>query len=165
MLRVCNLEKYSRLNSVEIKGVPQIRNENILSVVNNVGRALNYEIKKEMVDACHRLRPDLHRPQEPASIILKFVSRIQKDEFLEARKIKRNFCTRDLDPACVISKPIYINQSLSPDTRKLYAKCREFKKSNNIKYLWIKNGNIMMRKTYNSQKYIINSVADFRNVH
>lgn len=49
-------EQYSRLNCVEIRGVPMENNENIIETVKRVGLVLDMEIEEEMVDACHRLR-------------------------------------------------------------------------------------------------------------
>ncbi|KAK5647374.1 hypothetical protein RI129_002266 [Pyrocoelia pectoralis] len=163
--RINRLEQYSRLNCVEIRGVPEPRDENVLSTVAAVGRVLNFPLDKSMVDACHRLVSNQSRPQEPRRIILKFISRIHAEEFLKARKIKRNFSTKDLDPSSGTPSPIYVNEFLSPEYRRLYYQCREFKKSNNVKFLWVKSGKIMMRKTENSRVYVINSTSDFTDVH
>lgn len=164
-MRMNHAEQYSRMNCVEIRGVPEPRQENIMSTIGAVARAVNFNLEESMVDACHRLQGDQRHPTEPRSIILKFVSRLQKDRFVEARKVRRTLSTRDLDPASSIAKPIYINESLSPYNRVLFGRCREFKKENGIKFLWFKNGKIRMRREEGSKVYIISTVSDLNDVH
>lgn len=164
-----DLEQYGRRNTVEIHGVPEPRDENILTTIMHVGLALNFKLSKQMIDACHRLRQKPGTANEPRRIILKFISRYDKDELLKARSVKRNFSTRDLSSLPGIGdmpdKPIYIFESLTQLNKMIFAKCREFQKVNNIKYLWVRNGKILMRKTNNSAVFAVRAVNDLADVH
>lgn len=163
--RVAHLEQRSRLNCVEIYGVPEPRHENVMATVASVGRAINFNLAPDMVDAVHRLRPNPNKPESPRGIILKFVSRLKKEEFLKAKTVKRNLITKDVDPSITVPSPIYINESLTPENKKLFAQCRAFKKDNNIEFLWVRGGQIKMRKQEKSRVFNINSVADLNDVH
>lgn len=163
--RMSHLESYSRLNCVEIQGVPEPQNEDTLYTVTRVANAINFKLEPSMIDTCHRLRGDPTRPDRQRGIILKFVSRLQKEQFMRARAIKRFVTTKDLDPTTVLSSPIYINESLSPDKKKLYSQCRTYKRDNNIQFLWIKQGQIKMRKAEKCKVFNINSIKDLNDVH
>uniref|UniRef100_A0A1Y1LH42 PHD-type domain-containing protein n=1 Tax=Photinus pyralis TaxID=7054 RepID=A0A1Y1LH42_PHOPY len=166
-----DLEQYTRMNSVEIKGVPEIKNENVINVIAEVRRAVGFSIDKSMIDACHRLKANINKPNEPRGIILKFVSRIDKLEFLNCKRGKRNLKVRDLGdlfarlPNAHPDSSIYINESLTTVNRVLFSKARSFAKQNNIKYAWIRNGHIAMRKTDDSKVFIVKSTTGFNDVH
>ncbi len=49
--RVEELEQYSRSNCVEIQGIPQEKTENVVSIVKDIGKAMDMEISDTMVDA------------------------------------------------------------------------------------------------------------------
>ncbi|KAK4882188.1 hypothetical protein RN001_005507 [Aquatica leii] len=162
-------EQYTRRNSLEIVGVPETRNENIISVVQAVGVALGFNLQRNMIDACHRVGV-LSSLYNSRPIILKFVSRLDKEDFLNKRKIKRNLKVRDLneDIAKLSKNPdngIYINKLLTQHNCILFAKAKDYKKQHNIKYLWCKNGKIFMRKEDASKVYEIKTVNSFMDVH
>lgn len=162
-------DQYTRLNCVEIHGVSEIKNESILTTVAMVHRALGVGYDKNQLDACHRLKGNPKQDQ-PQPIIVKYVSRFLKDEIMAARKVKRTLCLRDLDlvgetVGVEASTPIYINESLTRQNKMLLSKCREYARKEKIKFVWVKNGKIFMRKTEGSMIVLINSENKFRDIH
>jgi len=137
------MEQYSRSNAVEIHGIPQQPHEDCVSLVQSVGKALDMPITKEMIDACHRLGKKDNAQNRPPGIIVKFVRRLDKEE-MRKRRIKANPSTRHMD--LPVDCPIYINESLSPARRKLFAMARVSKQEKNYKYLWVRRGKIFLRK-------------------
>lgn len=161
-------EQYSRINCVEIYGIPEFQNENVLHTVSKVYKALNVSYDSSQIDCCHRLGKYGDGTRGPRGIIVKFVSRITKQEFLSARKVKRNLSASDIDPSwsrATPSQTIYINESLTKANKILYNECKLFKKSNKIKYLWVKSGKILMRKDDKSNVFNIRTPLDLRDVH
>lgn len=69
--RMNDLEQYSRSNSVEICGAPEVRDENVVTTVCAV--ALHCSISETMIDACHQSRKNPQHPDQPRPIIVKFV--------------------------------------------------------------------------------------------
>lgn len=51
--RLDDSEQYSRLNTIEINGIPEKADENVLSLVQEVGKSLGLQVNEDMVDACH----------------------------------------------------------------------------------------------------------------
>jgi hypothetical protein len=77
---------------------------------------------------------------------------------LNARRSKRHFTLRDIGDIGQgddESRNVYINESLTPFNRKLYAKARNLKSEKKVKYLWVRDGNIYVRKTDGSDRITI----------
>lgn len=156
--RLDDSEQVSRSNILEIQGIPPVPNENVLEIIKKVGSALDVQIGDEMVDTCYRVRKKDLTSKQTATIVVKFVRKAIKDEVMRMRRVKRTFSTRHLGLAD--DTPVYINESLSSGRRRLFAKARELKKSRGFKYLWIRDGKILMRKKENDPVIHINSVDD-----
>ncbi len=76
------------------------------------------------------------------------------------RKLKEKSPTITNDNNEKINIKCFINHSLSTKRRKLYKECLIVKKNFNIKYLWIINGTIYMRKDDHSMKKNITDTSD-----
>jgi pimeloyl-CoA synthetase len=155
--RLDDHEQSTRVNDLEIHGIPQESNETVLEVVKRVGDALGVVITDDMVDSCHRIG----KKQEggrPRGIVVKFVRRQMKEEILQKRRVKRTLSTRHLGLAT--DTPIYVNESLCPGRRRLFAAARVAKKEKGYKYLWIRNGSILMRRKENDPIISLKSVND-----
>ncbi|KAK5642794.1 hypothetical protein RI129_008961 [Pyrocoelia pectoralis] len=142
-MQLDSVDQYNRRNTIEIHGIPCLKHEDVRDLILQVGNALGVTIERNCIDACHRLGlQKLHHP--PPGIICKFLQRHLKEEMIHRRKVKRNLTT--LDIGMTSGAPIYINESLTPFRRQLLAKARAFKKVENYKFLWTRNGNIYMRR-------------------
>lgn len=157
--RVDEAEQYSRRNTIEIHGVPVERNEDVISVVKNVGRALDYPVEDNMIDACHRLRATGGRTP---GIVVKMVRRLDAEKLMEKRRVKRNFNTHDLGLTTKPAEPVYVNESLAPGRRRLLNAARQAKKDNSYTYLWIRGGRILMRKSQGDPVKVISTMDDLK---
>ncbi|KAB0796934.1 hypothetical protein PPYR_10995 [Photinus pyralis] len=163
------LEQYTRKNIFEVYGVPESPGENIAVVVQAVANSIGFKLERWMIDTTHRLRKNANRPDQARGIIIKFVRRLDKEEFMRLKRVKRELKVSDLgsDFRNLIKQDnyIYVNDSLTVTNKILLNKAREFKKQNNVKYLWIRNGKIFMRVNEQSRVYEIKSSNDLRDVH
>lgn len=159
--RVEDLEQYSRINTVEIQGIPQGESEDVADVVKEVGKALGMKIEECMIDACHRMRS---RPgsNDPPTIIVKFVRRGIKEELLRKRREKKTLSTKHMN--LHTDRPIYINESLSPARRRLAALARVAKREHHYQYLWIRNGKIFLRKENGAKVIQVTSKDDLKSL-
>ncbi|XP_046670937.1 uncharacterized protein LOC124360946 [Homalodisca vitripennis] len=155
--RLENIEQYSRSNCVEIQGIPVTSNEDVLTIVKDVGKALDLTVSDTMVDACHRLGAK-QSGNNPPGIIVKFVRRLDKEEFLQRRRVKRTLSTRHI--GATDDRPIYVNESLSPARRALYALARKYQREKNFKFLWVRNGKIFLRKEEKAPVRVITREED-----
>ncbi|XP_046671348.1 uncharacterized protein LOC124361342 [Homalodisca vitripennis] len=157
-MRVEDMEQYSRCNCLEIQGIPVTPAEDVLGIVKEVGKALDVQISDAMVDACHRL--GRQTGDNPPGIIVKFVRRFDKEALLKKRRVKRTLSTRHIGRSD--DRPIYVNESLSPARRRLYAMARRVQKEKDFKFLWVRNGKIFLRKEENSPIKVITSQDDLQ---
>lgn len=145
---VDDLDQYGRRNCIDICGIPEKVNENVYDIVKEVGRALDIEINPQMIDTCHRLKKQPN--QSSGAIIVKFVRRDDKENFIRRRKIKRNLKASQLGfPG---DEYIYVNQNLTSYRRKILGQARRLKNEKNYAYLWVDHaGNIKLRKREGDQ--------------
>ncbi|XP_039287801.1 uncharacterized protein LOC120352170 [Nilaparvata lugens] len=153
---VSDLQQYTRSNCLELHNYPQEKNEDLIGVVKSVSKALGHELTDMQIDNCHRL-PTRDQKKTPP-IIIKLTRRIDKEEILRRRRVKRDFSTRHLNLPSDI--PLYVNESLAPERRKVLALAKVAKTEKAYKYLWIRNGKILMRKSDGKPVISLETVDD-----
>ena len=76
-----DLEQYGRRTCIEISGIPTLKSENTLNIVQSVANALNLASIMDEVDVIHRISK-----KEDAPIIVKFKTRSARDSFFFSAK-------------------------------------------------------------------------------
>jgi hypothetical protein len=156
--RIDEQEQYARRNTLEIHGVPEKENENVLETIADVGQAVGFNVTPCMVDACHRLVIKRGNPagvktqtRPPAAIIVKFVRRFDADQLMEFRR-KSGVLRRQQVQGLEGQGPIYVNRSLTSKRRKLLGMARQLKKRGAIKDAWVdRTGSIRIRRDENDK--------------
>uniref|UniRef100_T1HTD6 PHD domain-containing protein n=2 Tax=Rhodnius prolixus TaxID=13249 RepID=T1HTD6_RHOPR len=141
------LKQASRDKTVEIHNIPFVQGENTGDLLDKIGIALDVDVGE--VDFVYRAKPTPSTidPPRPPPIIASFLRRSTCDNLVARRKVKRDFSTRHIGWDVQENHIIYINESLTPYFKKLYGAARAAKKLNIIKYVWVKNGRVLIRKT------------------
>lgn len=155
--RMSDLEQYSRINNVEIRGVPLSEDENCLQVVQEIGNKVECPVTATDIDVVHRV-PAKNGTQH---IIARFVSRTKKVEFASKAR-KARLTTADIGVQSKNEKPIFVNDHLTPERKRLFAQALSLKKEHGWKHLWTDNGAIKARKTDDSRVCRISGVEDLR---
>ncbi|KAK5645878.1 hypothetical protein RI129_004342 [Pyrocoelia pectoralis] len=137
----------SRSNVVEIHGLPINKGETLMSVISKLAAVLHFTLTSDMIDKCFQLKKSL--THDWGTVIIKFLRKEDKDNFIKSKKVKRDLNTGHLGHQQ--STPIYINESLTPVRKKVYANARKFKKDEHWDYCWVKSGKIYLRKTSESK--------------
>ncbi|KAH6920748.1 hypothetical protein HPB50_028262 [Hyalomma asiaticum] len=113
--RVADLEQYSRMNNVEIKGIPSSQGEDCIAILKQIGDAIEYPISPTDIDTAHRVASR----SSDKSIIARFCSRDKKNEFI--RKARRaRLRTDHVGFTGSTNMPIYVNDHLTIDNKKLF---------------------------------------------
>ncbi|CAG9817122.1 unnamed protein product [Phaedon cochleariae] len=164
----CNeIQQNSFNNSLVVTGVPQPKNENVFITTQLIGSSLGIRLDESHISNSYRSQTAGKNGVKSNRIIV-FSTQIYKDEFIRCRKMKRDFSTADLDKSLenLVKDPntIYVNEYLTAQNKSLFLKAKEYKKETNIHILWIKNGNIYMRKKEGTRAVLINSESDFQNI-
>lgn len=155
--RINDMEQYSRKNNIEIKGIPFTKGEDCLAIVQTIGDKIGCLLTRSDVDIVHRV-PSASNTKH---LIARFCSRDKKAEFVsKARKARLQ--TKDIGFHALESHPVYVNEHLTAENKKLFAMALNRKKEMKWQYLWTDDCRIKARKTDDSRVYVIRDERDLR---
>ncbi|XP_026313609.1 uncharacterized protein LOC113225508 [Hyposmocoma kahamanoa] len=149
--RLNNLEQHLRETNLEIQGVPQRKDENIVEVIKKVADVVSFRLDDRDILNCTRVASMNKDSKRPRAIVVKLCSTRRRDEFYSAvvryNKAHSNSKLSSLslgfggDPSI-----IYISEHLSPVNKALHYATRIKVKELSYKFLWVRNGRIFVRK-------------------
>lgn len=159
--RIVAAEQYSRVNDIDVHGLPHSPGENIAALLASLGRALGLRIEPEMIDVAHRTGP---RTAAKRGLLVRFLRKSDKEQVLAARRTKWDMKVSQLDYYDNLSQAesrqiVYLNESLSPDLRTMLKKARDFKREGKLFDVWVRSGKLYARKVEGGDKlWITDSV-------
>lgn len=159
-VRLSDMEQTARETNVEIQCVPEHKSENLISILKQLGTVVSRPIAESEILNIHRvskIKPDSRRPK---SIIVKLPSVRARDEILAAvvsynkknKNSKLNSTHLGIDG---IKSPVYVSEHLTPANKALHAATRIKAKEANYKFVWVRNGRILVRKDENSAHVVV----------
>lgn len=190
-LRLDNFEQRNHRNKLQISHVPLSTEENLSEIVINIMNKMNISISTSDLLDIYRMRSTVNAPntiqqseaptRESAGysgsststnrnnsdkrrrvmdnpIVITFRSTSLRDTVLKNyRSIKDRKLFFDDNEEI----RIFVNESLTSSRKRLLYKTKLFGKENGHKYIWTKNGQILLKKDNNSKVIFINSATDF----
>lgn len=156
--RVAELEQYSRLNNVEIKGVPQTQGEDCSAILKEIGEKIGCPVESVDIDVVHRVPA-----KQGQNIIARFCSRTKKADFAaKAKKARLTTGSIGFRPQGTSrnDQPVFINDHLTPENKRLFAQALALKREKQWQFLWVDNCRIKARKGLDSRVYRISGVND-----
>lgn len=150
-----DMKLYSRRNNLEFHGIPELKGHNEYDQIIKVAAKLKVNVNYADLDIVHRIPS--RKTEMPKPILARFVHRRTRDQILEALKGKK-LNTNILDIKGLKKEPIYINEHITPKMQALAKRARKLK-GKGYKYVWIRNGTILIRKTPDSKIISIKSTA------
>lgn len=154
--RMSDIEQYSRLNNVEVKGIPSTQGEDCLAIVKSIGDKVGCPITASDIDTVHRVPA-----KNGTNIIARSCSRDKKFQFASKSR-KARLTTRAVGSNQTDDSPVYINDHLTPERKRLFAQAQELKREKQWKYLWTDNCTIKARQAENARVYRISCLEDLR---
>ena len=154
-----NKDQWLRLNNVEIKGIPQSRNENLFEVVAKIGQKINYPISKTQINFLARVPTREKDHTKP--IIVGFCNRYVKEDFIAAARYESK--TTSLITSHIGlpgNGKIFINDHLTLRNKMLLSKTKKAAGETDFRYVWVKHAKIHARKTDSSPVLIIKTEKD-----
>lgn len=128
-------------NNLIVNGIQYMQNENLSEIINKIGQIL--EVPTGQYTA-YRLK----QGEKNSAIKIILQDENTKKEMLKSKK-KFTLQTKDLGYST--NNKIYLNHDLTKANLELFKEAKTFKKENGYKYLWISNGNILLRKDEKSK--------------
>lgn len=149
-------DQWTRLNNVEIKGVPMKSGENLFSVTEALTKAVGYSFAKSQINYIARV--PVHNAKDK-SIVINFINRYVKEEFIAAARLKKNLVAADIGFSGITQR-VFVNDHLTPEYKNLLTKTKLVAKEKGFGYVWVKFCKIHVRKNDTSRVLIISSVSD-----
>lgn len=153
-------QQWVRLQNVELVGVPEHKDEELIDIVVKVLNHAGSVIQPSDLEFAHRVQP---RRAASASksrpIIVRLRQRAVKDRVVAAARRHRSMTAKEVGFIGGESR-IYINEHLTRENKMLLSSCRQKAKEIGYKYVWTKNCRVYVKKNDESPPVGIDSKAD-----
>ncbi|CAH2041111.1 unnamed protein product, partial [Iphiclides podalirius] len=148
-------EQESLHNDLEISGLPEEKNENILHVAGLIAVKLGIKLEDRDVvfaervgfsrSARNRAAEDAAASPRPLTIVVRLARRALRDDMLRAARVRRGLTSADIS---MPGEPrrFFVNERLTRLNRQLFGMAREAASQTQWKYVWTRYGNIFARK-------------------
>ena len=122
-------------------------------------------VKKNDIDITHRVNSRRSDSHYPRPIVCKFIRRLAKEEVMAHRNETSNLNPDDLDlSADFHTENIRIYEHLIPRLQQLLSEANKLKSTHQFQYVWVKNSEILARKSSSSQVFKLKRMADLDNL-
>lgn len=163
-IRISELEQRSRLDNLEIQGIPEQKDEDMYSTLDTVFKSLDCGVDISDVNVAHRVQHvNNFNKSRPRNIVVKLNTRRKKHDVLAAVKLLKKNNLNNEHPGLPIKElncNIFINEHLTAQNKLLLKSTRTFAKEKNFKYAWVSNCQIFLRKSDRSPVKIIRAQSD-----
>lgn len=156
------IQQYSRVDNIIIAGVPVTKGEDFNVLLAKIASLLRLSYNPYHISAAHRL-PLFSEGNRHPPIVVKFTSRAIKNDWVYARKNKRNLMANELNDKFP-NTPIYFNEHMTARTREIFNKGRDLVREQKLAYVWVKDGRVLVKKTPKSRTVRVREINDFNHV-
>ncbi|XP_064292969.1 uncharacterized protein LOC135310000, partial [Plodia interpunctella] len=149
-------DQWARANNVEIRGIPQKKNENLYQIAQKIGELSVFNIKKEDISYIARIPtrvPDAEKP-----IIITFNNRYIKEDLVASARKSNQLRLNNL--GFPTTGQFYVNDHLTQKYKILLNKARSAAREKDFRYIWVKHSKIMARKSDTSPIFVIKNEKD-----
>lgn len=142
-----NLEWHSRRLNVEIHGIPETQNEDLMNKINELAKKLEVPpVARNDISALHRLPA---KPGENRGVIVRFTSQELRDSWLR----KKQALKKGKDN-------IYICENMTRLTRTLLSATKEWAQKSGYAFVWHANGKVLVRKQSGDRAVVVRGEED-----
>lgn len=145
------MDQYSRRQNLEIHGLEQAEDENLLNKINNIARKLNIpEVTTREVEAVHRLPS---KPDKVPVVLVRFSSRVTKEKWMQQRALLRT-----KEPG------LSFFDNLTARNKHLLWLAKVKAREHAYQFVWQRNGRVLVRKRQGGQVIQIKSEDDLSKI-
>lgn len=156
--RVRNLEQYSRVNNVEVNGLPVTKGECVSDLVKDLGASIGVEVQANDISAAHRV-PSFNRDRDQP-LIIQFTNRTKREEWITKYRARKPALTAQHVNKQFPSHRVYINDHLSPENKQLLSKLKKKCREIGYTFAWCRDAKFFARKSEGDPARRINSFED-----
>lgn len=150
-----NADQQSKLDhNIIINGITETNDENTTEIITKMAKAIDVELLPGDIISAARMATASKSSGLPKSIIVQLSDKNKRDLLIKNRKKLMNNNN---------SRPVYITEQLSKKQQFIFKKARDLKRENKIRFAWVKDGKILIRKTPDSKAVHVTSINDLKN--
>lgn len=143
-------DQYSRCANIEIQGVPTSEGEDIYYCLEKIAGVLDVPFNREKdISIAHRIRLYSRKHAHPP-IVVQFVSRSKREEWLSAARRKKQFNATEI-VGTFSSSNVYINEHLTPHNKALLGRARYLRREKKLAFAGLFSGKVFIKSTEQSQ--------------
>lgn len=151
--------QYQRKYNVEIHGVPEVDDEDLEEIVEEIAKEIKVEVEASDIDIIHRQKSRIR----PRPILVRFKWYEDKKKFYDARRRLKEF--QGDDKKVNGASKIYINEHLTAERKRLYAEVRKKAKQ----YKWFRvttnDGKIFIKTSKENRPIMVTKEADLEEIY
>lgn len=157
-------DQWARRSNLEIIGIPEKKGENLINVISKLAQFADAKLNPDTeIDFITRVAPVDKSVKKAKPIIVRFISRYRKDEFLAKVRSIKEFRASDIGFSQDSSR-LYFNDHLTKNNKLLLQNVTKTVKDKLYKYVWVRNCTIMVRKNDTSPVIHISSPDDLKKI-
>ncbi|XP_059053108.1 uncharacterized protein LOC131847545 [Achroia grisella] len=156
-------EQWARYKNIELKGIPQGKDENLHDILCNIGKKINYPISNNQLDFVTRVQT--REQNQPKPIIACFTNKYVKENFIAAARLFIK--TSPLLPTSLGlhgTHRIFINDHLTNTNKNLLSSAKKVAKERGFQFVWVKNCKLYVRKNITSPVIQITTEKDISKI-
>lgn len=157
-------QQWSRLQNLEIVGIPEIPDESPLDIITALAKRSGVDLKPEDIDFAHRVQPQRPASGRARSIVLRLKTRHMKDKLLSATRKLHGKTPKEVGLGSNNVTKIYVNEHLTQHNKRLLRLCKVRAKTLNYNFVWTKNCRIFVRKQENTPPLKITIETDLNKI-
>lgn len=163
--RMNNMEQQKLIMNIEISGIQEKKDENLRELILNLNNKVGCNLSNNNILSIYRKRNRNKNKNGSTHPIIAVLNDVKlKDDFIKkCRKINK-LNTSILSKNDLEKRPLYVNQQLTKPSQYLLAKAKEKKNEQLIKYVWVGEGKILIRRTEGGPVVRIHNISQLNHV-
>lgn len=156
------MQRSQRSSFIEIT-TPITDNENVHEIVTKIHEAIGVKTVGESIRQCYRIKQGAKKP-----VIVEYKNGQIRNEVLKLAKSYNKKNNEKMSTKVFgnhsTDEPIYINEFLTPNAKRLFYHTRQLRKSYGFKYNWISAGRIFVKKNDGDPAILIKSLEQVERI-
>lgn len=151
-------EQRSRMNNIEIKGVPMSKDEDLFAIMARIGEAIDLNVPREQINYIARVPTRSDKANK--NIICSMHNSYLKNDFIAAAKKFKKLHAGDL--GFQGSNRVFINDHLTLENKLLLNRTKAHARERGFEHVWVRGCKILVRKNSSSPKHCIKTEQDLK---